>query len=118
MQRLYMVSNSSLETKPSRSSSTSYRGKDGVSLDLNNLDTYPDDELDVGAGWSASKELKGAGNVHGADLVMVVGLGSVSSAKEVEHTVQLLLLNGLDFDGLEDLGGARLQLVHNLKRFF
>ena len=80
--------------------------------------TYPNDELDVSASWSTSKELQSTGDIKRANLIVVVGLGGVTSAKEVEHTVQLLLLNGLDFDGFEDLGGTSLQLLHNLKRFF
>ena len=72
----------------------------------------PDDEIDIGACWSASEELKGACNVHGADLVQIVSLSSVTRAQEVEHTVQLLLLNGLDLNSLEDFSGACLQFFH------
>ena len=81
MQRLYIVSYSSLVTQSSLSSSTSYTGKDGVSYDSHGLklNTYPDDELDISDGWSASKELQSAGNVHIGDLVEVFSLHGVPS---------------------------------------
>ena len=72
----------------------------------------PNDELDVGACGPASKELKRACNVHCADLVVVVLFRRITAAQKFEHAVQLILLNGLDLNGLEDLGGARLQLLH------
>ncbi len=76
------------------------------------LVTYPDDEFDLSAGGLAAKELKGASDVHGADLVHVFILGGVPSDQEVEHTVQLLLLDRLDLHGLEDLSWALLQFFH------
>lgn len=76
------------------------------------LVTYPDDELDVGLGGPAAKELEGAGDVHGADLLEVFSLGAVLGLEEIEDTVQALLLNGLDLDRLEDLSGGLLQLLH------
>jgi len=72
----------------------------------------PNDELNIGAGRAATQELKRAGNVHRADLVVIVSLGSVAAAQEFEHTVQLFLLNGLDLNSLEDLSWTRLQFLH------
>lgn len=74
--------------------------------------TYPDDELDVGLSWSAAKELEGTGDIHGTDLIVMLILSGITGAKEIKHAVQLLLLDCLDLDGLEDLGGTGLQLFH------
>ena len=70
--------------------------------------TYPNDELNFGTSWSASEILKGSGNVHGADFVVVVGLGGILSDEVVEDTVELSLLNSLDLNGLEDLSWGLL----------
>ena len=65
----------------------------------------PNDELNIGASWAASKELKSASNVQSTDLVVVVLLSSVTAAQKVEHAVQLFLLNCLNLNGLEDFSG-------------
>lgn len=74
--------------------------------------TYPNDELDVSASRSTSKELECTGDIHGADFIVMLILSGITSAKEIKHAVQLLLLDGLDLNGLEDLGGTGLQLFH------
>ena len=79
---------------------------------MNYASTYPDDELDLSPSWLAAEELQGACDVHGRDLVHVLGLGRVLGAQEGEHAVQLLLLDSLNVHGLEDLGRARLQFLH------
>ena len=72
----------------------------------------PDNELNFGTSGLATEELEGTGDVHGRNLVQVILLSGVTSGKEVKHTVQLLLLDRLDLDGLEDLSGALLQFFH------
>lgn len=77
-------------------------------------ETYPDDELDIGAGGAAAEELEGASDVHGADLVCMLSLSFVLGAEEVEDAVEALLFNFLDLDSLEDLSGTFLQFLHLL----
>ena len=72
----------------------------------------PDNELDLGACGLAAEELKSAGDVHSGDLVKVVLLALVLRGQEVEHAIELLLLDRLDLDGLEDLSGTLLQFLH------
>ena len=68
----------------------------------------PNDELDVGARRTAPEELKCASDVHRTDLIVVLLLGSVTTAQELEHSVKLFLLNGLNLDRLENLSWTRL----------
>ena len=68
----------------------------------------PNDELDVGARRTAPKELKCASDVHRTDLIVVLLLGSVTTAQELEHSVKLFLLNGLNLDRLENLSWTSL----------
>ena len=72
----------------------------------------PNDELNIGTGWAAAQELQSTSDIHSADLVMIILLRRVTAAEEFEHAVQLLLLNRLDFNSLEDLGGTGLQFLH------
>ena len=65
---------------------------------------FPNDQLNLSLGWSAPKEEKSLGDVHGTDLVSVLSLVLVLLAEVIEHTVQLVLLNGLDWHLLEELG--------------
>ena len=78
----------------------------------------PNDELDVGACRSASEELERASDVHRANLIVIVLLGSVAAAQKLEHSIQLLLLNGLNFNRLEDLSWTRLQFFHLISVMF
>ena len=68
----------------------------------------PNDQLDVCARRPAPEELKRASDVHRAYLIVVLLLCSVATAQEIEHSVKLFLLNGLDLDRLENLSWTRL----------
>ena len=76
-------------------------------LNLNSF-TYPDNKVDFGLGWSAAKELKSSCNIHWSNLIKVILLILVLLSEVLEHSVQILLLNGLDLNGLEDLGWTSL----------
>ena len=74
--------------------------------------TYPNNEIDLGLGWSASQELEGPCNIHWSNLVQVVSLVLVLLLEVFEDSVEFFLLDGLDLNGLEDLSWTSLQFLH------